>query len=130
MHHGLDPEPYHAHLMGLWHNYLSSIAERLPRVAPTSGSAGSADRLAAPAHADAVAVGVSAVSGDADVVGTSIRPAGSAAGAAVPAAGLTHLGAAHSWPGRCRRAWSRSSHPSSQGARPVGVILALGWGVL
>ena len=89
MHHGLDPEPHHAHLMGLWHNYLSSIAERLPRVAPTSGSAGSADRLAAPAHADAVAVGVSAVSGDADVVGTSIRPAGSAAGAAVPAAGLS-----------------------------------------
>jgi hypothetical protein len=30
----------------------------------------------------------------------------------------------------CRRAWSRSSHPSSQGARPAGVILALGWGVL
>ena len=28
------------------------------------------------------------------------------------------------------RAWSRSSHPSSQGARPAGVILALGWGVL
>jgi hypothetical protein len=27
-------------------------------------------------------------------------------------------------------AWSRSSHPSSQGARPAGMILALGWGVL
>ncbi len=25
-------------------------------------------------------------------------------------------------------AWSRSSHPSSQGARPAGMILALGWG--
>lgn len=48
--HGLDPEPYHwhAHLLGVWDTYPSSIVARLPRVAPTSGSADSADAAELP----------------------------------------------------------------------------------
>ncbi len=48
--HGLDPEPYHwhAHFLGVWDTYLSSIVARLPRVAPTSGSADSADAAELP----------------------------------------------------------------------------------
>ena len=75
VHHGLDPVPYHAHLIGLWHDRLAFIAEQLPHVAPTSGSADSAGQLAAPAPADAVAAAVNAASGDANVVGTSVVPA-------------------------------------------------------
>ena len=50
--HGLDPEPYnwHAHLLGVWDTYPSSIVARLPRVAPTSGSADSADAAELAAH--------------------------------------------------------------------------------
>ena len=48
--HGLDPEPYHwhAHLLGVWDTYPSSIVARPPRVAPTSGSADSADAAELP----------------------------------------------------------------------------------
>ena len=76
VHRRLDPEPYHAHLIGLWEDCIASIAERLSHAAPTSGSAPPA----------AVAATVDAVSGHANVVGPSIVPAGDAAGAAVPAA--------------------------------------------
>ena len=95
VHHGLDPESYHAHLIALWHNRLASIAEQLPHVAPTSGSADSAGQLAAPAPADAVAAAVNAVSGDADVVGTSVVPAGNAARADVRADVLVAYQAAY-----------------------------------
>ena len=76
VHHGLDPESYHARLIGQWDDCLASLAEQLSHAAPTSGSA----------PADAVAATVDAVSGHTNVVGPSVVPAGNAAGAAVPPA--------------------------------------------
>ena len=86
VHHGLDPEPYHTHLVGMWHDRLASITKQLLRAAPTSGSADSAGQLATPAPAEAAAAAVNAVSGDVNVVGASVVPAGNAAGADVPVA--------------------------------------------
>jgi hypothetical protein len=42
---GLDPEPCHAHLIGLWQDYLAPIAKQLPNVAPTSAFSALSDRL-------------------------------------------------------------------------------------
>ena len=71
VHHGLDPGPYHAHLLDLWDDCLASIVAQLD--APTSS-----------------------VSGTANVVGTSVVPAGHAAGAAFPAAIAVFLPRCHS----------------------------------
>ena len=72
VHHGLDAEPYHAQLIGLWDDCLASIHAQLPRAAPTSGSAGSAGWLAAPAPADTAFVAANRPGGPSAV---AVRPA-------------------------------------------------------
>ena len=80
-----------------------------------------AGRLADPAHADAAAVSVNPVLGDADVVGAFVMPAGGTAGAAVPAAGLPAVTSAPPAPGP---AGAVRAAAAPVGAVAAGVVVA------